>query len=282
MKGFRYMLAPIERITSPAFRNIAHKYGADLTFTEQVRVEGLAKNNKATWERTELVDNTPTEIQLTGIKEGNYKKFLARFEPERNFQGFNLNLGCPSQKVIKLGLGCAMIKRISKTQKIIELIKEHGFKLSVKLRLGMNESEKEKKAYVNLINGTNADYYVVHARHGKQSYKSLADFSVYKECVATGKEIIANGDIKTKDHVKFLKELGVKGAMIGRAAIFDPAIFNRLKGKKAPEPKKVIEEVEALTNEYEEPDRFIINLKNRNTYRPKKNRINRTFLTKGL
>ena len=272
------MLAPIERITSPAFRNIAHKYGADLTFTEQIRAEGLAKNNKATWERLELIDKTPTVIQLTGIKESNFKKFLDKFEPEKKFKGFNLNLGCPSRKVIELGLGCAMVKRVNKTQKIVELIKNYGYDVSIKLRLGMNISEKEKKVYLNLINGTEASYYIVHTRHGKQSYKSLADFSVYKECVETSKEIIANGDIKTKDHIDFLKDLGIKGAMIGRATIFDPAIFNRLKGKKTPSPKKVLEEVKELTKKYEEPQRFLINLDNRNTHKPKKDRINKTYI----
>ncbi|MBU2589293.1 MAG: tRNA-dihydrouridine synthase family protein [Nanoarchaeota archaeon] len=278
MKKFQYMLAPIERITSPAFRNIAHKYGADLTFTEQIRAEGLAKNNKATWERLELIDNTPTVIQLTGIKESNFKKFLDKFEPKKAFKGINLNLGCPSHKVIQLGLGCAMVKRVNKTQKIIELIKDYSYEVSIKLRLGMNLFEKENKIYLNLINGTKADYYIVHARHGKQSYKSLADFSVYKECVETGKDIVANGDIKTKEHIDFLKDLGLKGAMIGRAAIFDPGIFNRLKGKTVPSPKEVLEEVKALTKKYDEPKRFVINLDNRNTHKPKKDRINKTYI----
>ncbi len=38
--------------------------------------------------------------------------------------GFNLNLGCPSDNVIQIGLGCAMVKRISKVNSIISQIQE--------------------------------------------------------------------------------------------------------------------------------------------------------------
>ena len=43
------------------------------------------------------------------------------------------------------------------------------------------------------------------------------------------KVIIANGDIKTKEQIKYLKSIGVKGAMIGREALDNPQIFNQLK-----------------------------------------------------
>ena len=118
MVSFSYMLAPLEDMASNAFRSICHKYGADLTFTEMTRIESLAKKNKSTWSRIELKDDTPTVIQLFGAKEMHFKRFLNMFEPSRGFKGFNLNLGCPDPKVIRLGQGCAMVRRISKTRKI--------------------------------------------------------------------------------------------------------------------------------------------------------------------
>ena len=74
-----------------------------------------------------------------------------------------------------------------------------------------------------------ADFFIVHARHGKERDKDPADFSVYEECVQTGKKIIANGDIKTKEQIEYLKSIGIKGAMIGREALDNPQIFNQLK-----------------------------------------------------
>jgi tRNA-dihydrouridine synthase len=260
MTDFQYILAPLEDITSNSFRTVCYRYGADLTFTELIRVEALARKNKSTWSRIELKDETPVVLQLLGAKELHFKRFLNIFEPSKGFQGFNLNLGCPSPQVIHLGQGCAMVRRISKTKKILSIFKDYGFKASVKMRLGLNQRDKENKVYLHLIDALDADFFVVHARHGQQTYNEPADFKVYEECVKTGKKIIANGDIKTKEQIAYLKSVGVSGAMIGRAAVLDPAIFNRLKGLSAPELEKITKEYLELSEKYLEPFRYRKNI----------------------
>jgi tRNA-dihydrouridine synthase len=261
MGEFQYMLAPIEDMTSNSFRTICYRNGADLTFTELIRVEGLARKNKSTWERIKLNDDTPTVIQLLGAKEDFYKKFLEIFEPPKiGFSGFNLNLGCPSPAVLSLGQGCAMVRRINKTKSIVELFRKKNYPISIKMRLGINQADKDHKAYINLIKEIDADFFVVHARHGKQNYSEPADFDVYDLCVKTGKPIIANGDIKTKKQIEFLKSIGVKGAMIGRAAIVEPTIFNRLKGNNKQSTDKVIEEFVRLSENYYEAPKYSKNI----------------------
>lgn len=250
------MLAPIEDMTSNAFRTVCYRYGADLTFTELIRVEGLARNNKSTWTRLESKDDTPTIIQLIGAREVYFKKFLGMFEPKKGFKGFNLNLGCPSPDVIKLGQGCAMVRRISKTKKIVEIFRDAGYPISIKMRLGLNPEDKANKIYLNLLDAVHADYFVIHARYGSQSYKEKADFSVYEECVKKGRNIIANGDITTKEQVEYLKGIGVKGVMIGRAAILEPTIFNRLKGINSPSKEDVVKEFTSLSEKYDEPFKY--------------------------
>jgi tRNA-dihydrouridine synthase len=233
MEKFLYMLAPLEDMTNDSFRTLCYRHGADVTFTEKVSFESLAKNNKVSWRRIEVMDKTPTVIQVIGHREMFLKKFLSKFEPVDGFMGFNLNLGCPAPNFVNHGMGCAMVKRISKTRKLIDIIKSRGFKASVKMRLGANQYEKDKKAYLNLIKNVDADFFVVHARHGKQNYNDKADWNVFNECCETGKMIIANGDIKTKEDVSLLKSYGVNGVMIGREAIKNPGIFDILKGKPA-------------------------------------------------
>lgn len=246
------MLAPLEDMTSNAFRTICHRYGADLTFTEMSKVGALAKNNKRTWSRLECKDDTPTIIQLIGGKEQHFRKFLGMFEPSNAFRGFNINLGCPSPDVIKFGQGCAMVRKINKTKKIVDIIRDYGFNVSIKMRLGMNKKDKEFKVYLKIIESADSDFFVVHARHGMQTFAQPADFEVYEECVMTGKEIIANGDIRTMGQIEHLKSIGIKGVMIGRAAVLDPAIFNRLKGLKCPQPKRINEEYINLTDKFQE------------------------------
>src|SRR3989338_3679962 len=257
---FYYMLAPIEDMTDSCFRYICYKYGADIVFTELIRFESLAKNNKSSWERIKLYDDTPTIIQVIGEREQFLKKFLSKFSTEKGFMGFNLNLGCPAPNFVSKGVGCAMIKRISKTKKLIDIIKDYGYVASIKMRLGLNNYEKEKKAYLNLIKNVDADFFVVHARHGNQSYNEKADWNVFPECAKTGKNIIANGDIKTKDDIEKIKSFGCKGAMIGRAAITNPLIFAELRGIALPSIEKIKSEYEILAKERGAPFRYSKNI----------------------
>lgn len=230
---FQLMLAPMEGITDNALRTLCYENGADLTFTEMARVDNLSKLKKGELDKIRITSSTPTQIQLAGAKIREYEKFLSEFEPTGGLKGFNLNLGCPSPSFIRQGLGAAMIKRISRVNDIVTLIERSGFECSIKLRLGLNSYEKEKGAYLNLIKNVDASFFAVHARTAKQTEKNPADFSVYSKCVETGKRIVANGDIKTKEQVEELKKLGLFGAMIGRAAIANPRIFNELKMESA-------------------------------------------------
>lgn len=228
MKDFEIMLAPLEDYSNYKMREFCFEKGATSTFTEMARTAALARGNKSTLEKIRIEKPIPTYIQIVGSSEKDLAKFLDKFEPQEGFLGFNLNLGCPSKNMIQRGLGCALIKRINKVKLLVKTIKDAGYGASIKLRLGMNKYEKEKKVYLNLIREVDADFFVVHARHGGERDKNPNDFSVYKECVETGKVIIANGDIETKQQIEELKAIGVKGVMIGRAAIKNPSIFEEL------------------------------------------------------
>jgi len=241
------MLAPMEKVFDPSFRHICYKYGADLTFTELIRFETLAKNNKSALKRIVLHYDTPTMIQFMGKNEEVLDHFLSRYEVDNiGFRGFNFNLGCPSKNYVNQGVGCAMVKRPTKMKRMVDIVRDHGFPVSVKIRLGMNKGEKLEKIYLKLIEKVDADFFVVHARYRSQSYEEKPDWSVFPECVATGKSIIANGDISTKEDVDLMKEMGCQGVMIGRAAIINPLIFGELKGMKIPNLSKVFDEYKQL------------------------------------
>ncbi|MBW6461656.1 MAG: tRNA-dihydrouridine synthase family protein [DPANN group archaeon] len=253
---FSYMLAPIEAMTDSCFRTICAS--ADLTFTEKVSIEALVTKNVFALEKIKFFDDTPCAIQLIGQREEALKSFLSYFLPEKGFKGFNLNLGCPDPTFVSKGLGCAMIKRVSKMKRFVDIINDHGYSASIKMRLGLNQHEKEKKVYLNLINGVDADFFVVHARHGGQTYKDKADLSVFKDCVATGKNIIANGDIATKEDVERLKDCS--GVMISRAAIKNPLIFTELKGLSTPPLSEVMNRYLELAKERESPLKYRNNI----------------------
>jgi len=252
---FEYMLAPMEDYTDPAFRRLCFNHGADLTFTEIAKVDGLARRNKATWTKLDWRDNTPTEVQVLPGQDSKLEQFMKIFKPQEGFKGFNLNLGCPAPDVVINGRGCAMVKRVTKTNRLINIIRKYNYPVSIKMKLGATPFEKEVKVYMNLLNGANPDYFIVHARVGTQTYNDKPDYSVFEECVSRGKKIIANGDINSIEKVEALKKVGVSGVMIGRASVKNPAIFDLLKGKPTPSIEELKKEYLSLAEKYVSKDR---------------------------
>jgi tRNA-dihydrouridine synthase B len=256
---FKYFLAPLEDYTGPAFRKLCFDNGADLTFSEMARVEGIIKNNKPTLSKMEIKDKTPVQLQLLPSNEEQLKKFVQNFIPFDGFKGFNLNLCCPSKNIIKFGRGGAMVKRIEKTEKLINIISKENYPVSLKLCLGLNMFEKEKKVYLKNILETSADFYIVQTKTALQKSYEKHDLSVLNDCVDIGKKIIANGEINTVKKVDLVKKIGCAGVMIGRSAILNPAIFNQLKNKKTKSFDIISKEYKLLSAKYDEKEKYYSN-----------------------
>ena len=256
------MLAPLEDYTGPAMRKLCFDNGADLTFTEMTRVEGIARNNKATLSKIEIKDATPVQIQLLPGNEEQLQKYVEEFEPFQGFCGFNLNLCCPSKNIIQFGRGGAMVRRVEKTNKLVEIIKKQNYPVSIKLSLGVTNVEKEYKVYLQNILGTNADEYIIQTKTSVQKSGEEYDNSVLEECVDTGKTIIANGGIDTVDKMNKIKKIGCSGVMVGRGAILNPAIFNELKGKKTKSVSELAIDYKELRDKYEEKEKYYSNFLN--------------------
>jgi len=251
---FRLMLAPLEGYTDSALRTLCFRHGADLTFTEMAHVESFLRGSRQSLDKIAARDATPVQIQLLSGREDHLEQFLSGFKPFTGFMGFNLNLSCPSPDVIRHGKGAAMIKRVAKTNRLVSIIKNHGFSASVKIRLGTNTFEKEQKVYLNSLRGVEVDFFVVHAKTAAQGSAEKEDYSVYPECVeaARGIPVIANGGIDTVQKAKALRDVGVAGVMVGRAALSNPAIFDDLRnGLGLNDPPRRTTGVEELRREYE-------------------------------
>ena len=62
------------------------------------------------------------------------------------------------------------------------------------------------------------------------------------------------------NHGADLKKIGVKGVMIGRAAVRNPAIFDLLKGKKTPTLEALKKEYVELSKTYGEREKYSNNV----------------------
>ena len=248
------MLASLERYSDSVFRTLCYNHGADLTFTEMAHVGSFVKRTKVSLAKIEPRDSTPVQIQILSGNENRLDRFMSGFKSFNGFMGFNLNLSCPSKDVINQGKGAAMVKRAAKTARLVSLIQDHGHPVSVKIRLGLNQYEKNNKLYLNNLGGVDPDFFVVHAKHAAQSSVENEDNSVYPECVeaARGIPVIANGGIETPKMVQSLMDVGVSGIMMGRPAMGNPAIFDLIKNELGiNNPTRPVPTTEDLKQEYD-------------------------------
>jgi tRNA-dihydrouridine synthase len=247
------MLASMERYSNSVFRTLMYQHGADLTFTEMTHIQSILNMNKGSLEKISVKDTTPVQIQILSSNEKKLDRFLSSFQVFEGFKGFNLNLSCPSRDVIRHGKGAAMVKRAAKTRRLVSVIRDYDFPVSIKIRLGLNQFEKDNKLYLNNLRGVDPDFFVVHAKHAGQSSSGSEDYSVFQECVqeARGIPVIANGGIDTSNKVRMLMSQGVKGVMIGRPALNNPYVFNLFKNEMGLNyPLKNFPGIDVLKAEY--------------------------------
>jgi len=115
-----FVLAPLANVTDAAFRFIIAKYGKpDVMWTEFVSCDGLvsAGKEKLVIDLKYTEGERPIVAQFFGSKPENFYKcaVLAR---ELEFDGIDINMGCPDRAVEKQGAGAALCKNPKLHQKI--------------------------------------------------------------------------------------------------------------------------------------------------------------------
>ena len=103
--------------------------------------------------------------------------------------------------------------------------------LSVKTRTGIDD-EREFFDVLPAFEASGVDFVVVHARTVKQKYRGVANHKLTAEIVnRCSLPVIANGDVATAaDAQRVLDDTGAAGLMLGRGAITDPLLFERIRG----------------------------------------------------
>jgi len=265
----RFLLAPLESVSDAAFRRLAWGFGAGLTYTEMIRAQGVARNNRSTIDLIDTFDaEVPTGIQLMTTGADELKSALLHIEklaylthPHlQNICAIDLNFGCPSPQIIRAGGGPALLKRRSKLREIFVALKQ--FKASTrlpigaigaKIRLGLNRGEQDQKIYLSVADVANEslDYITVHARHGRSSSEDRAVWSAIAEVKARSSiPVIGNGDIlQATDALAMYQQTQCDGFLIARGAIRSPWIFRALANQGSNSPEN-IEEINALEKQY--------------------------------
>ena len=223
-------LAPMEGFTNVAFRTSLLDFEEGMTFTEMIPSNAFGKDSNYCNYLTYRNDKEVIAYQLFGNNLKNIIKSMKNIENKADM--FNLNLGCPSEKIIKQGAGCALLKRKNKIYEIVKEMRKTTKKpITLKIRIGyVNKSHLD----YDLLYSLGCDGIFIHARTCKQKYSGNIDFDYLKEAKEKSQiPIIANGDIKRfEDVLKIYNYSKVDGFMIGRAVLHNPKVFKDIYNEK--------------------------------------------------
>jgi tRNA-dihydrouridine synthase len=229
------MLAPMQGLTNRALRALfIERVRPDVVFTEFVRVKASTKKNITENDRQEVVSTgggVPLVVQLIGT-DTEALLAAANTVQELGAEHLNINLGCPYGRMTSQTAGGALLREpVALARMLAALRREIGGSFSVKVRSGFDDPA-QIFSLLTLFGDSGIDFLVVHPRTVKQMYSGAADHGVTAEVVRQATmPVIANGDIfhAATGH-RVLAETGATGLMLGRGAIADPLLFERLRG----------------------------------------------------
>ncbi len=220
-------------MTDTIFRQLCKEQGADVMVTEFVSAEGIFRRNERTMEYLEFVEaERPLGVQLFGGDPAHLGE-AARIVVDWKCPDFiDLNFGCPVNKVVSKNGGSSLLRDCPLLEKVARSVVQAAAPLPVtaKIRIGWCEQTINATTTARLLEDCGVQAIAVHGRTKEQGYGGAANWDVISEVAASVRvPVIGNGDITTaEDAVRGMKR-GVRGLMIGRAAMSGPWIFRQIK-----------------------------------------------------
>lgn len=256
-------LSPMDGVTDAAFRYMVAKTSQpDVIITEFTNVEGLARGAVKMLTQFRYSDiERPVVAQIYGTEIESYYK-VALMCCYLGFDGIDLNMGCPANKVARRGSGAGLIRTpelakdlIRMTQKAVQdwangiMLSEANIRpkiitalqkmkpeeserklipVSVKTRIGYDEIIAEEWTK-HLLEAEPANI-SMHGRTLKQMYRGEADWEAIARagvlCRDTETSFLGNGDVSSlEDANTKVEQYGVDGVLIGRATYGNPWFF---------------------------------------------------------
>ena len=206
-----------------------------LLYTEMIVSEAIDRGDQEKLLSFNL-EEKPVALQLGGSS----PKLLsnaAKIGEEFGYDEINLNLGCPSKKVVKNKFGACLIKEPKLVAECLsEMQSKTKLPVTVKTRIGYDEVEDYEHLYnfIDLLKSTGVKTFIIHARKavlGKFTPKQNLNIPPLKyEMVYKLKkdfkelDIIINGGITSVEQIKnHLKK--IDGVMIGRSIYHSPYLL---------------------------------------------------------
>jgi len=238
------MLAPMQGLTNRGLRHLFDQWvKPDTLFTEFMRVApGETNKRLAASDLREIVateEGIPLVVQLIG--HGTEALVAAaRAAQAAGAAHINLNLGCPFGRMTTGLTGGGILQQPELLQELIPALRSviQG-SFSVKLRAGY-DNPQQIFSLLPLFEASMVDFLVLHPRTVVQEYEGMADHDITTRVVQeTGLPVIANGDVRTVEGgLRLLEQTKAAGLMLGRGAIADPLLFQRIRNRTTGQPDR--------------------------------------------
>ena len=220
----RLLLAPLVDVSDLPFRIVCRKAGAAMAYVEMLNISAILHANKNAERLLETSrGDSPSGVQITGKTVDEFERVVPHVE---KFDVVDINCGCPSIRITDNGSGSFLLKNPGKIGEMVRALKDAGVTTTAKIRLGFKENNVIKVA--KIIEKAGADAITVHARLAFHGRDVPADWKwIAKVKKSVGIPVIGNGDVFTGPQAEGMLDLA-DGAMVARAAIGDPFVFERM------------------------------------------------------
>lgn len=218
-------LAPMDGVTDRAYRQIVRRLNPDVwLYSEFTSINGIEHSafvrERLRFENREL----PFFVQIFGREPELFAKIIEEIQ-DMGITGVDINMGCPSKRIVKAGNGASLIKEPELAFRIVEAaVKVARIPITVKTRIGWNETSGLMD-FAKGIENAGAELLTLHGRTARQMYRGQADWEpIYEVKKALSIPVIGNGDVTGKE-IGEERLKGLDGYMIGRASVGNPWVF---------------------------------------------------------
>ncbi|MEM1415828.1 MAG: tRNA-dihydrouridine synthase family protein [Myxococcota bacterium] len=229
------LLAPMEGVTDPAFRAlVAGKGGLGMLCTEFVRVSRAPLSPEVLRRAVVKVPGVPLSVQVMG-NEAPKMAEAATHVAEAGADAVDVNLGCPMPRVVRKGVGAAMLKDLDLLRDVLGSMREAtSGPLSAKIRAGWGDADRSLRIG-EVLEAAGVDYIAVHPRRRVDFYEGVADWRIVRALARhLSIPVIGNGDVwYAADALRMRRETGCAAVMIGRPALRNPWIFQQVAALEA-------------------------------------------------
>lgn len=230
------VFAPMAGFTDAACRRMMADHGAAWTVSEMASAKALNFGDRKSFAL--LKDPDPHgiyAIQLFGAEpETLAKAILLVREKGIAFDILDINMGCPAPKITSSGAGSHLLLDPPLCGAMVAAARKalgDDAPLTVKMRIGWDADHLTGVEVAKQCEANGADLLAVHGRTREQMYIPPIDagaIAAIKQAVTI--PVLANGDVTTAEGaLDLLEKTGCDGVMIGRGALGDPWLFDRVR-----------------------------------------------------